>query len=143
MTLVPAEKEFPCTDDWPAKVDLILSAIDAGRGNLVERRKRYRLPYRAIGKLRLFSDTDDAEPWTLYSHDVDSRGVGFITPRRLPLGYGGMIDIRAPNGEMVRAHCTVFRCRETVQGWYEAALYFNTEQYAFHPGERTIRLRPP
>lgn len=143
MTLVPMEGKSTHSQRLPAQVELILSAMEAGGNHAIERRKTYRLPYRAVARLKLFSDQPDDEPWTLYTRNVDSRGMGFITPRRMPLGYGGVVELLAPNGEWVRVHCTIFRCRETVAGWYEAALYFNTEQFAFQPPVRASAKQSP
>jgi hypothetical protein len=117
---------------WPAEVDVILSAMDAGGGG-DEHRIQSRLPYRVRGELTLFSDPEGAEPWVLYTRDADQRGLGFITPHRLPLGYGGWINLLAPGGRKIRIQCTLYRCRQTVQGWYEGALHFNREQWAFAP----------
>jgi hypothetical protein len=131
---------------WPAEVDLILSALDAassgststgagGGGSTqddsVDRRLRSRTPYRVRAELKLFSDPADAKPWLLYTRDIDAKGVGFITAHRLPLGYGGWIELFTPRGEKVRVNCTLFRCREAAPGWYEGALYFNREQWQF------------
>lgn len=114
---------------WPAEADLIISALDAGRaGGIPDRRRVRRVPYRVPAILRLFSDLPDTDPWTLYTRDIDRRGVGFITRHRLPLGYGGMIRLPLPDGDFLEAHCTLLRCREAAPGWYEGALYFNREQ---------------
>ena len=117
---------------WPPEVDLILSAMDAASPPAKrDRRGLGRTPYRVRALLELFSDAPDDEPWVLYTRDVDSRGVGFITPHRLPLGYGGFIELFTPRGTKQRIACTLFRCREATPGWYEGALYFNREQKAF------------
>jgi len=80
--------------------------------------------------LRLFSDPEGAPPWKLYTRDVSLRALGFLTPHRMPLGYGGIVELPGPDGKMVRAHCTVFRCRPAARGWYEGALSFHREQFA-------------
>ena len=130
---------------WPAEVDLILSALDAGHSvslshsmaasstqdDSLDRRLRSRTPYRVRAELKLFSDPPDAAPWLLFTRDIDAKGVGFITAHRLPLGYGGWIELFTPRGEKVRVNCTLFRCREAAPGWYEGALYFNREQWQF------------
>jgi hypothetical protein len=121
-------------------VDLILSALDAaqpkpsnGSGPLtdVDRRLSGRMPYRVRGELRLFSDSESAEPWVLFTRDVDVRGCGFITPHRLPLGYGGCVELFTPRGTKVKVECTILRCREAAPGWYEGGLSFNREQWVF------------
>ena len=122
--------------DWPAQVDLIMSALEAGQfaGWHRDRRgaRRRRLRVRAL--LRLFVDAPATPPWTLYSRDVYTRGLGFITAHRLPLGYGGLVDLPAPDGVPVTIACTLLRCREAAPGWFEGALYFNRDQLAFGPG---------
>ena len=123
-------EQRPAVAHWPAQVELILSAMDAARPP-DERRSAGRTPYRVRAELRLFSDPPDAPPWMLYTRDVDARGVGFITPHRLPLGYGGHIELFTPRGVRQRIACTLFRCREAAPGWYEGALYFNRDQWAF------------
>lgn len=121
------------SESWPPEVDLILSAMDAGRDPYAhdERRDVQRIPYRVRATLRLFSDTPGTGPWTVYTRDVDPRGLGFLSPHRLPLGYGGWIELPSPAGRVLKVHCTLFRCRETVKGWYDCALYFNREQHVF------------
>ena len=118
------------TDQWPPEVDLILSALEVGAVPQ-ERRRAVRLRYRVRGELRLFSDAPSAEPWIIFTRDVNARGVGFITKHRLPLGYGGRLQIPSPSGQIVTIHCTLYRCRDAAQGWYEGALYFNREQWIF------------
>lgn len=118
---------------WPAEVDLILSAMEAAEGTQPERREHERRAYRVRAELKLFSDPPGAMPWMLYTRDVNARGLGFITPHRLPLGYGGWIELMTPRGRKLRIHCTLFRCREAVKGWFDGALYFNREQHVFVP----------
>ena len=120
------------TELWPAEVDLVLSALDVGKnGDYSDRRLGSRTPYRVRGQLRLFSDQPGAEPYVLYTRDVDPRGMGFITPHRLPLGYGGDVELFTPRGNKIRVHCTLLRCRQAAPGWYEGAAYFNREQWLF------------
>jgi len=131
----------PADELWPPEVDLILSAMEVAAAEspadphaelaAAERRHGGRTPYRVRAALRLFSDAPGDGPWSLYTRDVDRRGVGFITPHRLPLGYGGTVELYAPSGRKEAVPCTLFRCRQTVQGWYEGALYFNREQEGF------------
>ena len=122
------------SEAWPAEVELILSALEAAAPAHDERRQHQRVPYRALAQLRLFSDQAGQPLWTLYSRDVSVRGMGFITPHRLPLGYGGVVQIPTPrNGRMISVAGTLFRCREVSSGWFEGSLYFNREQWIFSP----------
>ena len=126
MTL--AVEQLDVGQSWPREVEMMISAIEAAPRTLRDRRKRYRTAHRTVASLKLFVD-GDRRSRTLYTRNVDSRGVGFLSPERLPLGYGGTIELLAPSGETVTANCTIFRCSEMVNGWYEAALSFNTEQW--------------
>jgi hypothetical protein len=121
-------------EEWPAEARMILSAIQAadvgppGKQLGADRREKARTDYQVRAILRLFSDPDGSAPWKLYTRDVSARSVGFITPHRLPLGYGGVVELAAPDGQAVKAHCTLFRCRQTVSGWFEGALSFHRLQ---------------
>jgi hypothetical protein len=121
----------PPVSGFPPEVELILSAMEAAHDPESDRREQRRRPFRALVKLRLFSDPPSIEPWLLYSRDINPRGMGFITPHRLPLGYGGWVELIGPHEAKVRIHCTLFRCRAAVNGWFEGALYFNREQHLF------------
>jgi len=116
---------------WPAEARLILSALEAGEGTLNDnRRAQPRTLYQVLASLRLFSDADGTAPWKLYTRDISSRSLGFLTPHRLPLGYGGIVELPGPDGNMISAHCTLFRCRQTARGWFEGALSFHRRQWA-------------
>ena len=128
--------------DWPPQVELILSALETGQFSRDNRRSTTRMPYRVRGRLRLFSDPPNSAPWTIYTRDIHSRGLGFISPHRLPLGYGGMIDLPAPDGSALNINCTLLRCREAAPGWYEGSIYFNREQPSFAAEPASADQRP-
>lgn len=133
-------------DDWPPQVELILSAIEAGRhgpergagaaagsSSGQDRRRGKRASYRVRGRLRLFSDAPGDEGRIIYTRDIHARGLGFITPHRLPLGHGGVVELLTPGGRIVSIPCTLLRCREAAPGWYEGSVYFNREQHGVVP----------
>lgn len=133
----------PETQGWPREVELIISALAAGEAydgaEPVTRhpsavRRLSRMDYRVRATLRLFSDLAGTGPWRLYTRDANSRGLGFLTPHRLPLGYGGTVELRAPTGELLGIPCTLLRCREVASGWFDGALYFNRDQPLFAAG---------
>ena len=116
---------------FPREVDLIISALEAGGSGGPEARVLPRFAYRTQAELRLFSDRDGQRPWTLYTRNVNRRGLGFVTTHRLPLGYGGVLQIPAPDGQMLAINCTLLRCREAAPGWFEGCVYFNRDQADF------------
>ena len=129
--MLQSQLEQPAATNWPAQVDLILSAMETGQFMSNRRRRPRRKGYRVKAKLRLFSDPPAASPWIIYTRDADPRGLGFISPHRLPLGYGGMLEIPGPDATLLSVNCTLYRCREAVPGWYEGAVYFHREQPDF------------
>lgn len=124
----------PPRQAWPPEVELILSALEAASAPHDNRRKHPRMPYRVAAELRLYSDPTGVATWRLYTRDVSVRGLGFITPHRLPLGYGGVVQLPTPRtGRIMSVAGTLFRCREVTSGWFEGSLYFNREQWTFSP----------
>jgi hypothetical protein len=117
---------------WPQEVGLILSALEAA-GPLEDRRNLNRMPYRVRAGLRLFSDVAGSETKWLFTRDVNHRSLGFISADRLPLGYGGKVELPTPAGQIVTVTCTLLRCREVAPGWFEGALYFNRDRKEFTP----------
>jgi len=117
----------------PAEVEFILSALEAGQHSGPSRRRSQRRPYRVAANLKLFSDGPGAAPWAIFVRDIDRQGLGFVTRHRLPLGYGGILSIDGPDEAPLRIDCTLLRCREAVQGWFEGSMYFNREQHVFEP----------
>lgn len=130
MTIgAPDPDDTPPQELWPAEVDLILSAMDAAYPRRSQdRRASIRSNYRTRAELKLFSDHPLDPPTPLYTRDVQDRGIGFITRQRLPLGYAGKVQLTLPSGETLRSHCTVYRCREAINGWFEGALHFSHPQ---------------
>ena len=129
----------PVADERPPReVEMILSALEAGAPAHDNRRRHPRMRYHVTAYLHLFSDTAaGGPPSTLYTRDVSVRGVGFVTKHRLPLGYGGVVQLPSPSGQRVSVNGTLFRCRELSNGWFEGAMYFNREQWVFAPAEPT------
>jgi hypothetical protein len=115
----------------PPDVELIISALEAGGGRTDNRRRHPRMRYRVAGDLRLFSDEPGTPPWRIYTRDSSARGLGFITRHRLPLGYGGVVRLMSPAGQMTSVNGTLFRCRDLGNDWFEGAIYFNRDQWSF------------
>src|ERR1700722_2567917 len=103
----------------PPQAEMVLSAIETGQYGRQERRYCARAQYRVQAMLRLFCDVVDTDPWTLFIRDANARGLGFITKHRLPLGYGGIIELVLPDGRTRAIPCTLLRCRDAAPGWFE------------------------
>ena len=122
------------TANFPAEVELMLSALEAGAAKQRHNnRGSLRIQYHVYASIQLFSDIPGSPPRELYTRDISPKSMGFISRHRLPLGYGGIVELYDPDGQLVRIHCTLLRCREAAPGWYEGAVYFNREQSCFKP----------
>ena len=125
-------------EDWPPQAELVLSAIEAGQHSNgptlgADRRVGRRASFRVRAQLRLYSDNPGEPGRVIYTRDIHARGLGFITPHRLPLGHGGLVDLPTPGGKIVTVPCTLLRCREAAPGWYEGSVYFNRDQHGLVP----------
>jgi hypothetical protein len=119
------------TTPFPADVEFVISALEAGPKPLVDRQKAKRSQYRVRATLKLFSDAPESRPALLYTRNVTSLALAFLTNDSLTLSHGGILRIPAPSGEILKINCTVLRCREAAPGWFEGAVYFNREQGFF------------
>jgi hypothetical protein len=118
-------------DAIPAEAAMVISALEAGKRPAMNRRAAQRYRYRVAATLRLFSDEPGTSPAPLYTREVNRRGLGFVTTRRLALGHGGVLELPGPTGQPMQIHCTLLRCREAAPGWFEGGVYFNREQPEF------------
>ena len=116
---------------FPAEVEFLISALEAGPKPLIDRQKARRSQYRVRATLKLFSDAPEAKPALLYTRNVTSQALAFLTNDILTLSHGGILRIPSPSGEVLKINCTVLRCREAAPGWFEGAVYFNRDQAIF------------
>jgi hypothetical protein len=112
----------------PAEVEMIMSAMEAGGRVFAQRRALRRIRWRVQADLRLFVDPPGRSARVVYTRDVHARSLGFLCAERLPLGYGGVVDLPASDGTVLSIACTLLRCRQASPGWYEGVVYFNREQ---------------
>ncbi|MGD0464227.1 MAG: hypothetical protein ABSB74_17225 [Tepidisphaeraceae bacterium] len=120
------------TADWHPQADMVLSALEAAIPK-DDRRKQTRAAFRVRASLKLFTDCSDEPARILYTRDANHRGIGFVTRARLPLGYGGILQLpslRTP-AKILTIQCTLSRCCLAAVGWYEGALHFNRDQWEF------------
>lgn len=118
-------------EPFPAEVEFVISALEAGPKPAQDRQRMKRTAYRVRAAIRLFSDPHDSPPTLLFTRHVNPQAVGFLTNRRLPLSHGGILYIPSPDQKLLHIYCTVLRCREAAPGWYEGAAYFNRQQTLF------------
>lgn len=114
-------------DEWPRDVDLIISALHAAGAEGSNRRAAARVRHRVIARLSLFCSLAEP-PLRLFVRDCTERHMGFLTQSIVPLGFGGTVDFRGPDGQTKAIACVVNRCRECVPGWFEGVLHFNRAQ---------------
>lgn len=130
LRITPYDNRFSDIDEWPADVDLILSALEAAGPKDGDARHIRRRRMRVIARLSLFVTPLDEGPTRLFTRDADDRHLGFLSESPVPLGFGGNVEFVAPTGQILSAGCMVYRCRECVPGWFEGVLNFNRKQPA-------------
>jgi hypothetical protein len=119
---------------------MILSAMEAAATGRTKPPSQYerrlgpdRVPLRQEITLDLYADANHTGERTLFLRDVEPRAAGFISPTRVPLGYGGTLTMRGFDGEEIRLGVTIIRCRSCFGGWFEGAAYFHKLQRQFGP----------
>lgn len=130
LRITPYDDRFSELDEWPADVDLILSALEAADPKVGHTRQSRRRRMRVIARLSLFVAPLDEKPVRLFTRDADDRHLGFLSESPVPLGFGGTVELVAPEGQLLSVGCMVYRCRECVPGWFEGMLNFNRKQPA-------------
>ncbi len=148
LPLEEAEFQDEATDSpelLRRQASMILSAMDAaaqGRGTPPSRYERRegttRVTHRQEASLTLHADDVEDEARLVFLRDVEPRAAGFISPRRLPLGFGGVLECTDFNGDLIRVGVTVVRCRSCYGGWFEGAVYFHQPKPGF--GSTVSRL---
>ncbi len=118
--------------DWHAQAEMVLTALEAAAPS-GDRRKQTRSVFRVQASLKLFTDSADEPARILYTRDANQRGIGFVTRSRLPLGYGGILELPSLHtpAKTLTIQCTLTRCRLAAAGWYEGALHFNRDQWEY------------
>jgi hypothetical protein len=133
MVLVDTDSELlDCVHQpFPRDVEFVLSALEAGPRPIQDRHMMRRSAYRVRASLELFSDLPETPQRIVYTRDISSRAMGFLSDHPLPLSHGGTLRLPGPTGTVLRIACTVLRCRQAAPGWFEGAVYFNRPQSHF------------
>ena len=127
-------------EDWPPQ-ELILSAIEAGRQGNEQTGPRLAQDRRATRSAsvtafaagwRLFSDAPGEEGRVIYTRDIHSRGLGFITPTGCPWATAASSSADAGREDCVDPLHPAALPRGA-PGWYEGSVYFNREQQSVVP----------
>jgi hypothetical protein len=137
--VVAAEAAADDPEAWTAEAEFVLSALEAAGLPRLDRRDDDRTVFHTTGKLRLYSETENPNPWQIFVRDVTPRGLGFITRHRLPLGYGGKLHLKCPQQTLLVIDCAIRRCRAAANGWFEGAICFNRPQNALDPSNFPAR----
>ena len=129
MEILEAVRSDFVTAELPEDVREVMEMLGghAPPAAVVDRRRSERVPHH----VRAAMEIDDAlqhTRQTIYTRDVSSWGVGFISRVPLPTGANAMLHIAGVHGRTLQVMCSVIRCREVLPGWYEgAAVLFKEE----------------
>ena len=131
MEILEAVRSDFVTAELPEDVREVMAML-GGRepvtgSAVVERRQSPRVEHRVRAAMEI-DDQIQRSRQTIYTRDVSSWGVGFLSRMPLPVGSNAMLHIDGAHGRPLRLMCCVLRCREVMPGWFEgAALLFKEE----------------
>lgn len=107
-------------ENWPADVRDILAKLDASFPKMHDRRIIPRWVFHAEGFLTI----DHSARHQLWTRDINSWNVGYVSREPLRVGSHGTLRLEIPGGEVLVITAQVKRSREFVPGWYEGYLNF-------------------
>ena len=129
MEILEAVRSDFVTADLPEDVREVIDLLGGAEPHpaVVERRKSERMPHHVSASMEI-DDALQRSRQTIYTRDVSSWGVGFISRVPVPVGSNAMLHIAALHGRPLKVMCCVLRCREVMPGWFEgAAVLFREE----------------
>ena len=138
MEILEAVRSDFVTAELPEDVREIIAMLSGRESSsvadaVVERRKTPREEHHVSAAMEI-DDHIQRSHQTVYTRDVSSWGVGFISRMPLPPGSNAMLHIDGAHGRPLRLMCCVLRCREVMPGWFEgAALLFREEPLLASP----------
>ena len=129
MEILEAVRSDFVTAELPEDVREVIAMLGGAEPApaLVERRRSERLPHHVPAAMEI-DDALQRSRQTIYTRDVSSWGVGFLSRMPLPVGSNAMLHIDGMHGRPLKLMCCVLRCREVTPGWFEgAAVLFREE----------------
>ncbi|MEA2711363.1 MAG: hypothetical protein QOF78_3964 [Phycisphaerales bacterium] len=130
MDILEAVRSDFVTAALPEDVREIIAMLNGRQpsSDLVDRRQATRHEHNVRAAVEIGDSSHGGGNQTVYTRDVSSWGIGFISRMPLPPGSNAMLHIDGAHGRPLRLMCCVLRCREVLPGWFEgAALLFNEE----------------
>jgi hypothetical protein len=118
------------SDQWSPEIKFLISALDCRESPPMpfERRSLPRIKYRARLSVRLFNDpASDPQEVLVYTRDVNSQAIGFLSSCSLALGHDGIVTLMLPSHDVLDCRCRVLRCRRVFRHWHEGALSLLSE----------------
>ena len=138
MEILEAVRSDFVTAELPEDVRQVIAMLGGAEPSpaLVERRRSERVPLNVRAAMEV-DDSIQQSRQTVYTRDVSSWGVGFVSRMPLPVGSNAMLHIDGTHGRPLRLMCCVLRCREVMPGWFEgAALLFKEEPMLAPPASQ-------
>jgi len=105
---------------WPADVRDMLAELDAAFPKMHDRRVLPRWVFHA----EAFLTIDHTVRHQLWTRDINSWNVGFMSREALPVGANGTLRLEVPGGEVLVVSGQVKRSREFKPGWFEGYINF-------------------
>ena len=114
---------------WPIEARTGMEVLTASAFPRIDRRKLPRKQYFLQTELLLTGPVETHV--TIFSRDINTWNVGFISPIPLPPRAKAVIRLVAPDGRSVAMGCRVRRCQAFDPGWFDCFAEFVQPQYSF------------
>jgi hypothetical protein len=132
MQTLPAPlryREFRDTQtSWPMDARAALFVLEAGGSadQYFDRRDMERTPCHVEATACSADDPASLGQFILYTHDINTLHLGFVTVQNLPLGSHVQVNLTLDDRQ-VQLTGTIGRCRYFMEGWFEGVIHFDRE----------------
>jgi hypothetical protein len=109
--------------DWPLEIRALLGALSKPSAAAVrDRRAKPRNHFRALATLWIMQKKCPVAAIPVYLRDYAAGAVSFVGQSCFTGEQRVELETRLPDGTLRRVPCTVSRCRQFREGWFEGVL---------------------
>lgn len=110
--------------EWPLEIRALLGALSKPSAAVAarDRRAKPRNDFRALGTLWIMQKKRPVAAIPIYLRDYAAGAVSFVGQSCFTVQQPVELEARLADGTLRRVPCTVSRCRQFREGWFEGVL---------------------